>query len=193
VGKSTLTASLMKEASVGILSDESPILYRGRAHPFPVRMALRPEHAAIYRTGEEGRPFRRRIFAEKMLFPIPRGRVAGPAHLGAILLGRPAAGQPRIVRASRWAVFRVLFVEMVIGSGLAQMAEHMLRANAVHRLALIAGSRLREAIRLAWAVPGYRFDMVSDSDWNSRVLRSHLESADGASTGPAGRRDIGTV
>src|SRR5207249_149881 len=97
----------------------------------------------------EGRLFRRRRFPAKLLYPLKREWLAKPAAANFVLIGqRSPTGKARIAPTEPAKVRRALLSSQVIGLGLAQMREHMLRVESLPELAQIAASRLRETIRL---------------------------------------------
>lgn len=133
-GKSTTCARLLNDPEVRILSDEMPLIRDGMAYPFPIRMALKPEDAASLFPKIEGRRFERRLYPAKLLFPIPFDRIAQPVRISRLILNRP--------RVILW------FANVVVGLGLVQMTEHMLRFDALFRLVEIALRRLGAAVKL---------------------------------------------
>ncbi|MGZ6371573.1 MAG: hypothetical protein ACXWPM_12525, partial [Bdellovibrionota bacterium] len=126
-GKSSIAALLAQDPAVKIFSDESPLVDRqGRLHPFPVRLALLPEVARALELNPEARLFRRKIYAAKQLFPIARSQTAASAPVSFVLIGVPGIS-PSVASVSKWRIFRALFLNAVVGLGLAQMSEHFLR------------------------------------------------------------------
>lgn len=175
-GKSALAALLRGPAHHRFFSDEIPLLRNGQLHPFPIRMALKPNVAhALNIPTERARLFRRKIFPEKLLFSFQGHEVAQSRPLDFILVGQKISGDmPRIQRQSRISAFWSLFKTMTIGLGVPQMAEHMLRRNA--RIPQIFVSRLREAVVSARRSEVYRFQVVADARKNAQVLHRFLES-----------------
>src|SRR5262249_10881386 len=75
-GKSTLACLLsLTQGPVRILSEETPLLRNGWVYPFPLRLGLTPETALRFHP-DTGRPFPRRRFPAKLIFPIQSARVA---------------------------------------------------------------------------------------------------------------------
>ncbi|MCM2276998.1 MAG: hypothetical protein NDJ89_02865 [Oligoflexia bacterium] len=141
-GKSTRCVELLKNPATRIFSDEMPLVRQGKLYPFPIRIALRPADAEKLLPGQKGRIFNRRLFPSKHLFPIDRDRVASPARITGVEL-RPGT------RSSGVSLFFSLIPPLVIGLGLTQMAEHMLRLDTLPRLIRIASSRLLCAWQLS--------------------------------------------
>lgn len=173
-GKSALATLMNPDSKRKIYSDEIPLLQDGKIHPFPMRMALRPQVArALGLELENARRFVRRQFPEKLLFPIPKSKVAPPAPLGTILIGRKIEGnQPRLKRRGRLHAFFALMDSLAVGRGVPQMAEHMLRLDA--RLFRIFLSRVAESWRASRAPRIYAFEVVHDARANARELEKFL-------------------
>lgn len=177
-GKSSLAYLLSKRSGARIHSDESPLLERSshavRMHPFPVRMAFRPEVArrlGVSEAAGDQRVFRRRLHGEKILLDLPTECVAtGPSTVVRLFIGATGFSRPRIKPISAVKIAGALAGPLVAGLGLAQMAEHMLRPAASPRLAWIAVSRARLALELARQAEGYRFELGPDPMANLDAL-----------------------
>ncbi|MDR3607735.1 MAG: hypothetical protein P4M08_10185 [Oligoflexia bacterium] len=137
-GKSSIASLMIDDPETQLYSDEIPLLKKGRLYPFPVRIALFPDVAR--KLGLEvstTRRFPRRIYPEKILFPIPQSRVAPAAPLG------------RLFYPAGTSFFAVRFVfNVVFGLGTPQMAQYMLRIDNFPRLARIAFSRFWTAVSI---------------------------------------------
>lgn len=138
-GKSSIAALMLSDSRYRVFSDEIPLLSktpRGvEIISFPLRVALLPQVAeklGLLRSGM--RIFKRRIFPEKILLPIPDSRVAGSARAQFLILS--AQGRLRLI------------FEIVLGWGVPQFAEYMIRLDNLPQLAGIALSRLSMALRL---------------------------------------------
>lgn len=164
-GKSSLCAKLLKEPQIKIFSDEMPLLRNGVVYPFPIRMALKPRDAETLMAGVRGRIFKRRLFQEKVLFTFTRERIAQPTPVRKLLVERDG-DSPWVKKTG------VLISTMVIGLGLAQMAEHMLRLHSILGLCGIAASRLLEARRVAFAVRGQKFAAADKAWWQGIASES---------------------
>jgi hypothetical protein len=137
-----MCAQLLTQSPRKIYSDEMPLIKGGTLYPFPIRLALKADDAARLMPGKQGRPFQRRLYPTKWLFAIERSRVAVPAKINTVMVFKPGVF-PRI------KVFYILWLSIVVGYGLPQMAEHMLRAHSAARLIRIGFSRLWTALRLS--------------------------------------------
>jgi hypothetical protein len=165
--------------AIRLYSDESPLIRGGTIHPFAVRIALIPEVARRLGIRDSDRLFERKVFRAKQVHPVPRERIAAPARASFVLIGRPSPdGTPRLLDARRATVLARLFKEMVVGVGLAQMAEHMIRIPGVFGLARIAFSRLRTALGLAFSSRELRiFEVGPDPVANAEALARFLRSS----------------
>lgn len=175
-GKSTL-AHLMHEQihDFKLFSDESPLLSGERMHAFPLRPAIAPAVAeALGFSG--GRIYERKLFGAKLLYPFPEKSLATSGPIDLLLIGVRSNGQqPAIHRRRRWQVIPQLFSSLVIGFGLAQMAEWMLRTPALARLIVIALRRVwTMMLLLARAESVYEFHLGPDARANFACLVSFL-------------------
>ncbi|HEX4923533.1 MAG TPA: hypothetical protein VFV50_05585 [Bdellovibrionales bacterium] len=176
-GKSAMGLVLLENPAVRVYSDETPLLRGGVLYPFPARFALSEKVARALGIAGGTRLFKRKIFPEKLLFPVRSERVAAPAPVGLLLRGLTAAKAPRIEPCSKPAALEGLLKYMVVGFGVAQMREYMLRLPSAGRLAAIAASRLREAWRVAGAARTAAFHVGPDARENARVLLEFLRDA----------------
>jgi hypothetical protein len=167
-GKSAMAALLTGSGARRVHSDEIPLIKNGRIHPFPLRLALRPQVANGLQL-TDGRLFKRKIFDDKILFPLRADQTAPAAEIRAILIGRRhLSGIPKVYRASRWRVFAGLMHSLVVGMGVPQMREFMLRPTPA--LLAIFFSRLRQAAGLALRTPGFIFEVSDDAHLNAEAL-----------------------
>lgn len=150
LGKSATAVLMSQDPSVRIFSDEMPLIRDGVVYPFPIRMALHPHIASSLGLNPSGaRQFKRKVYPTKALFEIPRESVAEPAPLRLFFIGVPAnSGQIAQVRPLRSGEKAKFIIAFVMGLGLPQMAEHMLRAGNVFSLVGIAFSRFKTALSL---------------------------------------------
>ncbi|MGZ3688364.1 MAG: hypothetical protein ACXVBW_08700, partial [Bdellovibrionota bacterium] len=180
-GKSSIAALLAQDPAVKIFSDESPLVDRqGRLHPFPVRLALLPEVARALELNPEARLFRRKIYAAKQLFPIARSQTAASAPVSFVLIGVPGIS-PSVASVSKWRIFRALFLNAVVGLGLAQMSEHFLRLPGALRVLRIAWSRLSMTMTLCQGARRYGvLTLGRDPRANALALKAFAASDPGA-------------
>jgi hypothetical protein len=182
-GKSTLAALLSASRNglagrLRILSDETPLVYRGRLWPFPVRMALAPSVARTW-LGLQGRPFPRRLFPAKQLFALELSRIGRPVKPEFVILGSSDRAPRATIRPiARWFVFEQVFDCMAVGLGVAQMREHMIRLDNLGSLARIFVSRVIAAARLAFGTRAYRLTCSTDPARTLEALLSFLSEDD---------------
>jgi hypothetical protein len=173
-GKSTM-ASILLKTRLSLLSDESPLLKEGMVYPFPNHIALAPALAKKLNL-KEARLFQRKYFPSKSVFDVPREKVSEAKPLKALLIGRRWDGPPLIKNISRLKSFGELFRGIVVGEGIAQMAEFMLRGNNLIGLLRIAFARLGEAVQISYRVPCYEFWLGPNIHDNARILLEFVQS-----------------
>lgn len=175
-GKSAVAALMHRDPDVRIFSDESPLIRGTCVFPFPVRGALRPEVAQAL--GVEGvRVFRRKLFPEKLLIPFDLSRVGKPARVDWVLVGVGGAASVRRSFFSKFAAFLVLFDSCVIGRGLAQMAEYLLRVDSLWKLPKTALQRLFSVILLLSRARTGWILISDDARQNARALSDFLSES----------------
>lgn len=175
-GKSALATLLTRREDTRLFSDENPLL-RGRyLHPFPIRLALAPEAASAFEQTEDDR-FQRHRYKPKSLFAFPATKQAEGGLLDVLLVAKRTTKSPSIQRRPRVAALPALVSSLVVGIGLAQMAEWMLRWNAFGRLTAIFFRRVSTAFRiLAGPTEVYRFNMTANAFDNVRCLDEFLRA-----------------
>jgi len=180
IGKSSLACLLTdptgqyENLKLRLFSDESPLLAKGLLQPYPLRLALAPNVAKGLGL-KEGPLFQRRLYGAKQLlrFPTPVAQ-AGPVDF--LLVGLRTEGDVSILKANRFRLVGFLAWRFVIGSGVAQMSEWMLRPRAVPRLIRIAISRSRALFDLLLSTPNvYIFRLGTDARINAQFLIHELE------------------
>jgi hypothetical protein len=179
-GKSAIAALLCRRPGVRIYSDESPLLRDSRMFAFPVRGALRPEVARALGIGSEGpgeRIFRRKLFPEKLLYRFDPARVAEPARPDWILVGFKNGMKGGAIRRSlfaKLAAFAVLLDSCVVGRGLAQMSEYMVRGDSIWKLPKIAFLRFFAVFFLIFRSRCAWIHISDDAHQNTKVLSDFL-------------------
>lgn len=184
-GKSVLALELLRSTELGLLSDDTPLLSReGRLAAFPLRLAFGPSEDLSDIPGRFIRPFRRRRYGLKRLADgaFFRGRVRSGLPAAWLLIGERREGsKPLIEPCGRLSAARALALNLVVGWGVAQMAEYLLRPSLddIWSLSVIAASRWRSGWRLLTSVRPQRFVMGSDRAANAAALASFLRSQTG--------------
>jgi hypothetical protein len=170
-GKSSMAVLFSRNPKFKLFSDETPLVSKNQLLPFPVRMALRPEVASFLNLPENARVFKRRRYAEKILYPIPTEKVAKSSRLSFIIVGGTFNREnPAIRPCSKPRVFMTLMSSMVLGLGVAQISELMLRADFVLPLIRIAFSRLFAALRISLSSQCFVFELSRDPNANADAL-----------------------
>lgn len=175
-GKSTLALELLRRGSMRVLSDESPLVDRDAlVHPFPLRLALRPDVDTSGLAAGDLRPFRRLGYGTKTLVEPSALRAArgGATPARWLFVGAASEGAPQVEPLSAAGALAALAGPLVVGLGLAQMAEYMARADLA--LPAIAASRARAAWALARTTRASRLRMgargpVATADLLERVM-----------------------
>jgi hypothetical protein len=176
-GKTSMAALLSEDERFRIFSDETPLILGGDLYAYPVRMAIHPEVAQALGLPRSDRVFKRRLYPAKALYPIPVERVAEKAGISFVVVGgEPSATVPGIRRCSKIKVFIYLLESMVVGAGIAQIAEHMIRLDSVFSLIRIAFSRLFTSFRVTLQSRCYVFDLSRDAKKNSAILADFLNT-----------------
>ncbi len=190
VGKSTLALSLsrlMTSTRVAYFSDEIPVTDGHILYPFPIRAALSSETLKLFPKLEFEarsalRKFKRQLFSEKHLLALSQlGPIAKPSRADAIFIctRNPDSVTPEITKASRFTAFFQIFRSGVVGIGVPQMTEHLLRFNSSHllRMTRMAFSRLAASFRLTLSCSCYRFVLTNSPERNVQALEKELRLA----------------
>lgn len=130
-GKSTLALRALREPSVHLVSDDTPLLDRqSRMHPFPLRLGV-DELAASRLPPDSVRRIQRFEFPAKYALALERyaDRIARqPPLLSHVVIGRRSLGkEARLSPVARRQVVAPLLRDGVVGLGIAQMAEYVLQ------------------------------------------------------------------
>lgn len=175
-GKSALAAlCLERYPDSKIFADEITLIKNGIIYPFPMRGALRPQVFRSLGLALEGRIFNRSHFQSKLTYAIPETRVPGPAKPDYLLAGQINLGNPRISSANRLLGIGSLLHSMVIGIGVPQMREYLVRTATLLRLPKLALHRFKAAIQVTAEVPIFKFDVSADAFKNLEVLMTFLD------------------
>lgn len=172
-GKSTLALELVRRTGMGIVGEETPLLSSdGRLLAFPLRWAFRPEADLGAVGGQYIRPFQRKHYGPKRLVDVAffRSRIRSNVPLRWLIVGERRPDGPRFAPISKARAFAALAEGMVLGSGVAQMAEYMLRIDAV--LPRILMKRSRAALSVLGQARLLRFFAGPDAARNAAALES---------------------
>lgn len=187
-GKTTLTLSLLGKEGFGLLSEEIPLLSSdGTLHPFPIRMGVTADQEVDI-PGGFLRDFQRTHYGPKTLIDVRyfAGRIAPSAAPGIVFVGRRIySSRPRAVPVSRLRAFVSLYRYCVMGVGLPQMLEYILRFDFLDmgRAAPILFSRLIASIRLVAASRTFELhlgtDRTANADFVADFVKRTLQTAKG--------------
>ena len=164
-GKSTLALELLRRPEISLLSDDTPLLTRGRVLAFPTRIGVR---GAVEGVGAEHvRTVRRRDRGAKMVIDYSafRDRVVREASPAALVIGvRHGGTRSWLEPVAARTAFAPLAVNLMFGLGLPQVVEYFLRGGALElvRKAAIMRSRLVATVRLLRNARSYRLVLGRD-------------------------------
>ncbi|MCK5405178.1 MAG: hypothetical protein KAI75_08090 [Desulfobulbaceae bacterium] len=152
-GKTTLTLSLLGDKNFSLLSEEVPLVAAdGTLYPFPIRMGV-TAGTELAIPEEFLKPFIRSHYRPKTLIDITyfKDQIARSASPGYVFVGkRIHSDSPRIVRISKFKAFGPLYRLCVVGMGLPELLEYILRfdlSDIVKRFTLFT-SRLSACLAL---------------------------------------------
>ncbi len=174
-GKSTLAASLLRYPELNFLSDDCPLIVgNGDVHAFPLHLGVLPgcegEIPASMR-----RTIRRMEFGPKVLVSHEyfADRVTPSAKPGLVFLGRRVlGGSCRVEPASGSERYRSMVADCVVGLGLFQGIEFVLRNSALEIAGKtgVALSRYRAVNRLFRRSEVYRLVLGQDRNRNAETV-----------------------
>jgi hypothetical protein len=144
-GKSVLGLEMLGTDGWTLLSEDTPLVARdGRARPFPLRLGFLPDRDLGRVPAALKRDFRRLGREAKIVVDLDffRARVAAEAPVRWIIVGSRRPGSAASAApCSRGRATAALFDALVVGRGVAQLSELMLRPGASRNLPRLAGAR----------------------------------------------------
>jgi hypothetical protein len=180
-GKTTLALSLLENKEFSLLSEEIPLVSeKGIVYPFPIRMGV-IEGTQLSIPEEYLKPFRRSHYNPKTLIDIRyfKNQIAPAAEPGFIFIGkRVHSSHPKIIKTSSFKTFLSLFRLCVIGIGLPQMLEYILRFDLldIARQFPIFLSRLRSSLILIYKSKTYELHLSYDLKANAVLLTDFISN-----------------
>lgn len=143
-GKSTLFTSLITDKSSAFYSDELCLLdiKDSLVKPFPIRIALNDETLKDVTIPRPLSNLKRLFLDEKKTYPFPKDQLAPPDTIKNFVILGPFKGRNKISPATGYFKFKFYF-EFVLGIGLIQMAEFILRPDNITGILKIFYNRLR--------------------------------------------------
>jgi hypothetical protein len=178
-GKTTLALSLLENKEFSLLSEEVPLVSeKGILYPFPIRLGV-IEGTQLSIPEEYLRPFKRPQYLPKTLIDSQyfKNQIASVAEPGFIFIGkRVHSAHPKIIKTSFFRTLMSLFRLCVIGIGLPQMLEYILRFDFfdIARQFPIFLSRLRASIILIYKSKTYELHLSYDLRANADLLTDFI-------------------
>lgn len=183
-GKSTLALEVIKAGAI-LLSDDSPLVdRRGQVLPYPMRLGFRKTTLLPAEWSNHITNFQRQKFGPKNLVsiralpPSSRPQPGQRFRTSHLILGARYGRRedPALVSISRFKAIGPLFRDLVVGYGLAQVVELVLRDGIWSVLKMLPriGSRLLAAVGLLLRARVYRFEMSRDALKNAEFLLEFL-------------------
>jgi hypothetical protein len=178
-GKSTLCSALLKFPEFSLLSDDSPFIGQdGQVHAFPLRLGLLPGNETDI-PAEYRRTINRMEFGPKILvtYEYFADRIKADAAPGIVFMGqRCMSADCRIEPAGKWAQYKSILLNCVVGLGLYQGLEFVLTHSPVELLSKtrVAWSRFRIARKLFSRSTVYELTLGRDQELNAATVRAFV-------------------
>ena len=175
-GKTALGLDLLRSGQVQLLSEDTPLLGPGGSLlPFPLRLGLAPTEDLSDIPEKFRRVMHRREFGTKILVDLAwfQHALSGPVPAGLVVVGRRSgAAEPAIRRLWRPAALPALFSSLVVGWGVPQLTEFMLRRDlpGLAGLAGLALGRASAAAGLLARAPLVELTLGTDRRANAAAL-----------------------
>jgi hypothetical protein len=187
MGKSTLLLELLRDVSIGVISDDSPLVTgTGKIRRFPVRFGIKPGQLDQWVSHpnlrlEEAYELDRMRYGKKLLLPLSavRNPVCSTDSSRVILITGTRSALPgcEIREVSGFRSLPILFTDLVIGVGLPMMREYFIEPG-WRDFAIVTGiffRRLGAALRLALRARHLRIRLGPKPEMNARTLKTFLE------------------
>lgn len=183
-GKTTLALRVLKQGVSRLLSEDTPLVdRRGNLWPFPVRFGVCGDAPLPGIPARMQRVFHRRRWGSKVLIDLEHaaGRLAphGPVAPRALLFGGVFEPRDRVdvSRRSRWRALPALVLNLLVGVGIPQGREYVLRPRlkALAYLARAAASRAVALAALLFRSRVYRLRLSTDSSANVKAVEALLD------------------
>jgi len=189
-GKTTLTLSLLEKKAFSLLSEEVPLVSSGgRLYPMPVRMGV-TAGTPLSIPEKFLKPFQRSHYKPKTLIDINyfKDQIAPVAKPGFVFVGkRIHSAKPKIIKISRLKAFGPVFRLCVMGVGLPQLLEYVLRFDLLSMVGRISifSSRLSASLALLRQSETYELHLSYDRSANAALVndfvsKKHREYGEGS-------------
>ena len=179
-GKTTLALRALKDPEVKLLSEDTPVLdRRGFVYPFPLRIGVTEGDADLLPEGQVRR-IERLEYGPKLLLSMDAigDKIEGAAQpLRHVVLGRRwLSGGGSLTKLPRSALIGPLIRDGVVGVGVAQMIEYVLRQGARDFLSQggVAAGRALCCARALVGTSAWRLELSRDSARNWAALEPLL-------------------
>ncbi len=183
-GKSTLALQLLTQPDLELLSDDTPLVdRRGRLLPFPMRLAFREDFPLPGFLAQHAQRWERRKHGAKKLLAVSdlpthaQARpMASPGSLLVVAVRHGSRQHPRLRPLSRARAMEALMRDLVVGQGIPQVVEHVLRAGlkSLPKLTPVALSRMTAAGALVARARPLALDLSQEHGANARLLANAL-------------------
>ena len=178
-GKTTLTLSLLANKEFYLLSEEVPLVSnKGFLYPFPIRMGV-TEGTQLSIPGEFLKNFNRTHYLPKTLIDVEyfNEQISEMAKPGFLFIGkRVYSEKPEIIKISKFKAFPSLFRLCVMGIGIPQLMEYILRFDFLDmaRQLPIFFSRLWASVLLLKRSKTYELHLGYDKSVNADYLTNFI-------------------
>ena len=177
-GKTTLTLSLLENKDFSLLSEEVPLVNKGFLYPFPIRIGV-TENTHLSIPEQYLKNFKRSHYDPKILIDVQyfHNQIANKAVPGFLFIGkRVYSAKPHIIKISFFKAFPPLFRLCVMGIGLPQLLEYILRLDFLDmaRQFPIFLSRLRASITLIRRSDTYELQLGFDRAANASYVSEFI-------------------
>lgn len=181
-GKSTTTFHLLSKPAYGLVSEDSPLVgANGDIYPFPLCLGCKgepPENVPEkYLRRVSRMEFDPKTLIDLDFFKDKLERESLPP--GPVLVGVRHSGETsRVEPTTRYALFKFLIRDLVIGMGIFQGVEFLFRnrLSGLVRHSQVMASRLRSAVALSRRGRPYIFRMGRNIERNIETLDRFLET-----------------
>ncbi len=179
-GKTTLTLALLKNKSFSLLSEEVPLISnKGFLYPFPIRMGV-IDGTTLEIPEEYLKKFKRSNYEPKTLIDVRffSDQIASKAEPGILFIGkRIYSSNPQIIGISKFKAFMPLFRLCVMGLGIPQLMEYILRFDIfdMTRQFPLFISRLKACLLLLKKSETYELLLSYDRDANANFVIDFVE------------------
>lgn len=180
-GKSTLCMEMLRRPEVRLLSDDTPLVSRGKLLAFPTRIGIRGS-ASPGIDPQYLRTMRRRNREPKTLLDVRyfQDRVVAETNPDVLIVGARRNGNDSWIEPIGAAkAFPSLFANLVVGLGLPQVVEFFLRGGSsdVLRKFSIVSHRTAAVMNLLWRAKCYRLALGRNPSMAADAIMTILPKA----------------